>query len=39
MKKKYVQPLMAIIAIEDVRLLSGSPDPKDYDANPLYPAL
>ena len=39
MKKKYVHPLMTIVAIEDVRLLSGSPDPKDLDANPLYPVL
>lgn len=39
MKKEYIYPEIRVVAIAKVCLLSGSPDPRDTDANPSYPVL
>ena len=39
MKKEYIYPVMSVVAIDNIFLLSGSPDPQSSDANPFYPVL
>ena len=39
MKKEYRYPEIVVLAVENVSLLSGSPDPQSSDANPFYPVL
>lgn len=39
MKKDYICPEMRAVSIDNVCLLSGSPDLQSIDANPSYPTL